>query len=399
MGGLSAAVIAAVILSIPALIQAAPADGGWGPVTEADNDIGQRLFQALAQKPGNIVLSPYSIGTAMAMVLAGARGGTEEEIANVIGIELPRDAINASNAALLANLNSLSPESFELRAANALMLPNRGGMISANYAAMLRKDYAADVFRGADVATVNAWVKEKTGGKIDSILDRIDPTTALVLLDAVYFKAPWRKAFDVAATDTETFHLLDGEAKVPMMHLSGYFAVADRPGYSAIRLRYTGERMSMFVMLPDAGMGEVVQRLDGHEMRLLLAQLHMGMRKIDLSLPRFKASFEASLVEPFMQMGTRRAFDIRNADFSGMTGKPQSEAPLAISQIMHRALIDVAEQGTEAAAATGIGVVTTAARPRPETFRVDRPFLFAIIDDETGAILFEGRIVDPRQAS
>ncbi len=390
---------AVAIGSAPLLIQAAPEAGGWGALMDAYNGAGQRLFQAFAKNPGNIVLSPYSIGTAMAMALAGARGENAVEMAKVLGLELPRDEVNAANAAVLASLNKASSASFQLRAANALMLTNQGRAISADYAAMLRKYYAAEVFRGANVATVNGWVREKTAGKIDSILNQIDPMTALVLIDAIYFKAPWQKAFDAKATRDETFHLLKGEAKVPMMHIDSDFAVASRPGYRAIRLPYTGERASMVVVLPDAGIAEVVQRLDGSEMRLLLAALHTGVREVELSLPRFKANFEASLVQPFTQMGMQRAFELRTADFSGMTGKPQSEVPLAINEIRHRAVIDVAEQGTEAAAATAIGVVTSAVRPRPETFHVDRPFLFAIVDDETGAILFEGRIVDPRQAS
>ncbi|MGD0023747.1 MAG: serpin family protein [Xanthobacteraceae bacterium] len=395
IGGLCAVAIGFA----PVLIQAAPEAGGWGALIEAYNDCGQRLFQAFAKKPGNMVLSPYSIGTAMAMALVGARGENEVEMARVLGLELPRDEVNAANAAVLASLNRASSASFQLRAANALMQTKQGGAISEDYVAVLRKNYAAEVFRGANVATVNAWVREKTGGKIDSILGRIDPMTALVLIDAIYFKAPWQKAFDAKATLNETFHPLKGEAKVPMMHMHNYFALADRPGYRAIRLSYTGERVSMVVVLPDAGIADVVQRLDGNEMRLLLAALHKGVREVDLSLPRFKANFEASLVEPFMEMGMHRAFDLRTADFSGMTGRPPSEVPLAINQIRHRAVIDVAEQGTEAAAATGIGVVATAARPRPETFQVDRPFLFVIVDDETAAILFEGLIVDPRQAS
>jgi serpin B len=244
---------------------------------------------------------------------------------------------------------------------------------------------------------VNGWVRKRTGGKIDSILDRLDPATALVLIDAIYFKAPWRRAFDVKATRYEPFHLREGEVSVPMMHRRGYYAVAQREGYRAIRLPYSGERMSMIVMLPDAGTGEIVRRLDDHEMRRLLEALR-APEEVELSLPRFKAGFAADLVRPFQEMGMRRAFDPRTADFSGMT-QPQAEEPLAIGEIRHRAIIEVTEQGTEAAAATGIGAVVTSVRPPPEEFRVDRPFVFAIVDNETGAILFAGRIADPRQAS
>jgi serpin B len=393
------ALCAALAASGPGLIQAAPEAGGWATLVGGYNRTGERLFQALAKEPGNIVLSPYSVGTAMTMALVGARGATEAEMAKTLGLALPRGEVDAANAAILSSLNKAETDSFQLRTANGLMLGREGGVVSDAYVAALRRDYAADVFPGADAATVNAWVKKRTGGKIDSIVGHLDPTTAMVLVNAIYFKGSWQKAFRAEATGVEPFHLRDGEVKVPMMHMEDFFHLATRPGYRAIELPYTGERVSMVVMLPDAGTAEVVQRLDGDEIRHLLAELHAPEHRVRLSLPRFRSSFDASLKEPFWQMGMHRPFDLHAADFSGVTGRPPSEVPLAISQIRHRAMIDVTEQGTEAAAATGIGMSTTALQPEPEMFRVDRPFLFAIIDDETNAVLFEGRIEDPRQAS
>jgi serpin B len=396
IGGLCAALVAA---SAPGLIQAAPESGGWVPLIAGYNRTGQRLFQALAETPGNIVLSPYSVGTAMAMALVGTRGETEAEMAKALSLELPRGDVDAANAAVLSSLDKAATDSFELHIANGLMLPRQGGVVSDAYVTLLRKGYSADVLSAADAATVNAWVKKRTDGKIDSIVSHLDPTTAMVLVDAIYFKAPWQKAFRAEATRAEPFHLGDGQAKVAMMQTEDFFHLARRPGYRAIELPYTGERVSMIVMLPDAGTREVVRQLDGDEIGQLLEQLHSPADRVRLSLPRFRSSFETSLKEPFWQMGIHRAFDLHAADFSGVTGRPSSEVPLAISQIRHRAMIDVTEQGTEAAAATSIGMSTTALRPPPETFRVDRPFLFAIVDGETKAVLFEGRIEDPRQAS
>ncbi len=393
IGGLCALAVGAVRV----VTAAVPAESGLSALIAAYNGSGQQLFRGFAKKPGNIVLSPYSIGTAMAMALVGARGDNEVEMAKVLGLELPRQEVNEANAAALASLDKMSSAPFQLRVANALMLTKNGGVISEDYVALLRDKYAAEVFRGADLAAVNDWVKKKTDGKIDSILDRLDRKTALVLLDAIYFKARWQRVFDAKATHDEPFHLLDGETQVPMMHLRSDFAVAARPGYRAIRLPYEGARVGMVVILPDANIGDRVQPLDSDEMQSLLATLRTPAQPVALSLPRFHASFKASLVEPFAAMGMRRPFHAAMADFSGMTGKPQSEVPLQIDQIMHRAVIDVAEEGTEAAAATGVAVGIAAAQPLPiMTFRVDRPFLFALVDDETGAILFEGGIVDPR---
>lgn len=388
--------VCAALLASPLLAQV-PDKAGRAAVVEGYNRTGLRLFQALDQGSGNIVLSPYSVGSAMAMALAGARGETATQMAKVLSLDFPPAEIDRANAALLASLNSASAAAFRLEAANAVMLTRHGDVISDAYLALLRKDYAAEVFRGADIAAVNGWVRQRTGGKIDAILSRLDPATALVLLDAIYFKAPWRRAFDVKATRYEPFHLRQGEVSVPMMHRRGHYAVARREGYRAIRLPYSGERMSMIVMLPDAGTDEIVQRLDDHELRRLL-EAFRAPKEVELSLPRFKAGFAADLVRPLQDMGMRRAFDPRTADFSGMI-QPQAEESLAIGEISHRAVIEVTEQGTEAAAATGIGAVITSVRPPPEEFRVDRPFVFAIVDDETGAILFAGRIADPRQAS
>jgi serine protease inhibitor len=390
-----ASAVAAAVIPVVSL-----AASGWGPLIAAFNGTGQRLLQAFAKAPGNIVISPYSIGSAMAMVLAGARGDNAAEMAKVLGQTLPRDEINTANAAVLASLNSAAPASFQLRIANALMLTKPGNAIAESYITVLGEKYAAETFQGADLAAVNGWVKEKTNGKITSILDQLDAMTVLVLLDAIYFKARWQATFDPDATRDEAFHLADGEAKVPMMHLRAGFALAARPGYQAIRLPYEGGRVSMVIVLPDPGNTAIAQRLGDEEMKSLLAALRTAPRPVELALPRYHATFKSSLVDLFKGLGMRRAFDFNTADFSGMTGRPRAELPLAIGQIVHAAVIDVGEEGTEAAAATAATMVAKAIRAPPaQLFRVDRPFLFAIVDGTTGAVLFEGRIADPRQAS
>lgn len=363
----------------------------------AYNACGQQLFRAFAEKRANIVLSPYSIGSAMAMTLVGARSETALEMAKVLGLQFPREKIDGANADVLASLNRASTASFQLHVANALMLTKRDGAISEDYLADLRHNYAAEVFLGTSVATVNNWVKEKTAGKIDSILNELDPMTALILIDAIYFKAAWQNPFNAATKHNEAFHSINGEIAVPTMVGRGSFALAARPGYDAIRLPYVGDRVAMIIMLPDAGLADAVRRLDGDELQYLLAALRGSVRPVDVSLPRFHASFGGSLGGPFAGMGMRRAFDTRTADFSGMMGKSQSGVSFAIDRIAHRAVIDVTEQGSTAAAATVNSVIVSAAERQPtETFRVDRPFIFAIVDQETGAVLFEGQIVDPR---
>jgi serpin B len=403
------------------------------------------LFTTFAAKPGNIVFSPYSVGTAMAMALAGARGETEREMARVLRHTLPRESIDQANARLLATLNGYDmsaapvtcpapgmrftgtdceapvapngacpagyrqgnrcvapgrkPPSVALRAANALMLLKpKGAMIAPAYAGLLGREYRAQVFRGAGLDEINRWVDRQTEGKIDRILDAIDPDMPAVILNAVYFKAAWKTPFIARATSDEDFRLTAASTvKVPTMHHVGSYQVATRAGYRAIRLPYSVETLAMVVMLPETvgGADKLARDLDAPALAALFREL-TEWKSVSLALPRFKTSFKARLGEFFQNAGMGRAFDLAQADFSGMTSRPPREAPLAISEVIHRAVIDVTEEGTEAAAATAVGMRTASAGPPPEPFVVDRPFLFYIVDDATGAILFEGRVSDPR---
>lgn len=374
-------------------------------LTTAYNDTGQRLFRLLAAKPGNIVLSPYSIGTAMALALSGARNANAAEMATALGHRLPPEQVDAANAELLVVLDRYGKQSdgkaaAQLRIANALMLTKVGAdNIAPAYMAVARDRYAAEVFPNADLAQVNEWVKQKTDGKIESLLNQLDPNAVAVLLNAVAFKAPWQTPFDPQATRDAPFRTASGEVTVATMQLRGSFALATREGYRAIRLPYAAEQLAMVVALPDdiARTEEVTVRLDSAEFTQLLTALRSPPQLVDLSLPRLSARYKVGLVETFQQLGMRKAFDTLEADFSGMTGKPAGEVLIAIDQIEHRAIIEVTEEGTEAAAATGVVMGLRSVRPSSaETFRVDRPFLFYIVDDASGAVLFQGRISDPR---
>src|SRR5262249_51655970 len=236
--------------------------------------------------------------------------------------------------------------------------------------------------------------------KIDKILDRLDPNSALVLLNAIYFKAEWRSRFRPQATRAEPFSLsASRRAQVPTMHQVGTFSLMARPGYRAIRLPYLARSIAMVVVLPDAvdGLPAVSRTLGAKELAGMLEELtDVWSERVELALPRFKLAFKADLVPLFRQAGMRLAFDPGKADFSGISGKP-AERRLSISQIAHRAVIEVQEQGTEAAAATAVETRTGTGRPaQPQVFKVDRPFLYYIVDERTAAILFQGRVIDPR---
>jgi leukocyte elastase inhibitor len=418
-------------------------------LTEAYNASGQQLFRQLSAAPGNIVFSPYSIGTALAMALAGARGETERQMADVLRFRIGTKDVADANAKVLAILNgydksatqpacpegmriagrrceteravdgrcpsdavwdgklcvampNLAPD-LKLVVADALMLTGQGAALSKDYVALLKDSYAAEVFQNASLKDVNGWVERKTEGKIDKILDQPDQRSAVALLNAVYFKAAWAMPFNKGTTRDEAFHVSASQrVRVPMMHreadIPPSYPLVVRPGYRAIRLPYVVGSIGMVVVLPDAidGLMAVNATLGAQELAELLAALRAeAPQSVNLALPRFKAASKAELTPAFREAGMVLAFDPSRADFSGMTGRPAEQARLAIGQIAHRAVIEVQEEGTEAAAASG-AMTLTSAPVNPETFRVDRPFLYYVVDDHTGAILFQGRVVDPR---
>lgn len=445
--GIIAATVAVLVNG--ALAQERSSQDGPRALVAAYNASGVALFKEFSFKPGNIVFSPYSIGTAMAMVLAGARGSTESEMASVLKQNLTPAQIADANQAVRATLSGydksgaspqcrgglkfngkrcegapdangycpvpggregalcvgppLMPPSASLLIANALMLTGNGDLVSSDYATLLKEKYGADIFKNAALDDINGWVKSRTQGKIDRIVDKLDPKTIAAVLNAVYFRANWATRFAKEQTKDERFNpSRQKSANVPTMHLQAHLAVATRAGYRAIRLPYEIGTLAMIVLLPSEidGAAKLVQRLDANEWAEVAGILRApaSIKLVDLTLPRFKTEFRADLVSSFSKQGMRRAFDGKFADFGGISGRPPSQVPLFISAIAHRAVIDVMEAGTEAAAATGVVMAVSAVR-RPEepvTFRVDHPFLFALVDDESGAILFQGRIADPR---
>ena len=450
-----AAVVSGIGMSWPALAVTPlniAAEARIALLAKGYNATGQQLFTQLAAGRGNIVFSPYSVGAAMSMALAGARGDTASEMMRALSLRMSAEAVDTGNAEVLAVFNGYdrsaapptcppgatvvgrncemrpagdmanqcryglmlqgtrcvgpgqTPPSARLLAANALMVLKPGDVIAPDYITLLKTRYAAEVFQRATLDDINGWVARKTADMIPRMLDRLDPDASAALIDAVYFKARWASAFDKKLTKDEPFHLdRSQQADVAMMNHSGSFSLVSRGGYRAVRLNYELDDLGLVIVLPDdvEGAAAVARRLDANTLTELFAALRDGKARkpVALALPRFKAEYKADLVEPFRQMGMRKAFDPAAADFSGMTGKPAGQGGVYLSTVLHRAVIDVAEESTEAAAATTVVIRPTAVAPpaaQPEPFRADHPFLFYLVDDTTGLILFQGRISDPR---
>lgn len=398
------------LLALLVLKQSQPvADKSVAALSESYNAAGQDLLAQLAgaggnraqlasEPPGdgNIVFSPYSIGTAMALALSGARGETAAEMARALRQQLSLTQVDGANGKARAIFQQYGgrsgPGPATLAVANAVMLGGRGDLISSDYLATTKAHYAAEVFRNADLAAVNNWVNRATNGKIERIIERVDPNTAAVLLNAAYFKGEWQARFDPKLTRAESFAISASQTvSVPIMHRAGAYSVVAEPGFVAIRVPYSAPQLHMVIVLPDQidALREVGSRLDGRALAQLFARLQRPPHQVNLGLPRLKVSFEVALKDHFQGLGMAQAFDEAKADFTGMTGGARG---IYIGEIEHRAVIEVGEEGTEAAAATATHMATSA----PPSFQVNRPFLFYIVEATTNAILFQGRIVDPR---
>lgn len=370
---------------------AATADDG---IAESYNETGRALFRELAGPDGNVVMSPYSIGTAMAMATAGARGATLQEMTAGLGLpDRPGDLAEAAGTLRRA----IGEGSATVSLANALHMTKHGELVAGSYRTLLAQAFGAEVFEGSDLEAVNAWVSDKTRGRIPKILDRLDPLSVAVILNAVHFEAKWDRQFEPGATAPGPFRLIGGETvEVETMRQTGMFRTVQMAGLSAITLPYVGGRLEMIVTLPaDPDTAPVPPGAATFaELRAALEAAEPA--RLDLTLPKVEIRFEAGLIAPFRAMGIMRPFVPGAADFGGVTGAGEGEDRIYITQVQHKGFISVAEDGTEAAAATGVEMSVTAAPPPAEAFRVDRPFAFAILDKPTGAILFLGRVTDPR---
>jgi len=402
-----AILLAALVFRPPEPAQSQPVPtADQTALVEGNNAFAVGLYGRLRAEPGNLFFSPESISTAFAMAYAGARGQTAAEIRQVLHFDLPPDRLHPAMGALLNGMNAPNPN-YELRVADALWAQQDSSFLPS-YTNLMKSDYGAG-FRRVDFktsaeavrATINQWVERQTNDKIQNLIGPgvLTPLTRLVLTNAIYFKGTWLTPFKAAATEDEDFHLTDTQtAKTPMMHRTGGYLYFDGGTFQELQLPYAGDNLAMVVFLPKetTGLAALEQQFTAAHASDWVRSMEPAQRVI-LTLPRFKMTQQFELSATLAAMGMPQAFSSA-ADFSGMTGKPE----FSISAAIHKAFIDVNEQGTEAAAATAIGMTAAAMRapmqePPPIVFRADHPFLFLIRDTHSGAILFMGRVADPRK--
>jgi serpin B len=363
-----------------------------------------------AGDPGaSLVISPTSIAIALAMARAGARGETATQMDAVLrslGSDEGAAGLNALDQALAARSGSFkgrdnASHDLALRIANApfaqrdtVFEPAFLDALASRFGAGVRLvDYTSDA-EGAR-REINGWVNDATEKRIPELLTPgiLDALTRLVLVNAIYLKAPWETAFSPDATEPSPFTRLDGSTvDVPTMSLQESFPYAEGPGWRAVELPYVGGSLAMTIIVPD-DMAAYEQQLDADSFAALTAAL--GPHEVDLTLPRFEIETKADLAALLGELGMPLAFDPDRADFSGMTAQEQ----LFIAHVVHQANISVDEKGTEAAAATGVVMEATAVPVEVIRMHIDRPFLFALRDTPTRAILFLGRVLDPKSSS
>jgi serine protease inhibitor len=372
-------------------------------VVEGNNAFAVALYGRLRNQGGNLFFSPESISTALAMAYAGARGGTASQMAKTLRFTLPPEKLHPAMGALLGDLNA-AHEGYRLSVANALWA-QQGYTFLDDFLNLLKTDYGAGLnqvnFKGATEAarlTINQWVEQKTQDKIKDLLQpgALRSDTRLVLTNAIYFKGDWETQFDKGQTKNEDFHLSPAQTTTaPLMHRDGRFSYFDGGTFQILEVPYKSKELSMIVFLPKdpGGLPGLEQSLTDSNLQQWLRQL-VSVSKVVVTMPKFKMTQQFELGSTLSAMGMPQAFS-SGADFSGMTG----HRDFAISEVIHKAYIDVNEEGTEAAAATAM-TMRALARPAPQApppvFRADHPFVFMIRDNRSASILFMGRMADPR---
>lgn len=358
------------------------------------------LHQQLYDEDQNLLASPYSLSLALAMSYAGARGQTEQQMAEALHFELPQAQLHPALNALDQSLGrrTADQDRFQLQVANAIW-GQRDHPFSDPFLDTLAENYGAGL-RTADWSqpeearrTINQWVRDQTEQRIQELLPAgaIDRETALVLANAIAFRAPWMHPFDQNLTRDDAFTLPGGDQiMVPTMHQSAELGVAQRPGLQAVALPYAGGELSMVILLPEAGRLEaLVSELDVGLLDGILDELQPA--QVSLALPRFSFASSMKLKEPLMALGMVDAF--READFSGIDGS----AELFIRQVYHTVVIEVDEAGTEASGSAAVVMARKGPAPAAQEIKINRPFLFLIRDQESGAVLFLGQVVNPTQ--
>lgn len=368
-------------------------------LVQAGNNFGYSLFQKVNEsEPGNLFISPLSVSLALGMTLNGGRGETFDAMRSALGWnELTQDEINRSYRSLIHLMTGLDKRvDFEI--ANSIWFRNelnvRNDFIETNQNYFDAEVTRMDFNNPASVQRINKWVSDKTHKKIQSIVEELDPSLVMLLINAVYFKATWMYEFDKNKTYDGIFTKSDGTTtSCRMMRQTGSFRFLHKSGYDAVDLPYGDGNFSMTILLPHTagGMNDLIATLDQNAMVSIAGQFEEVSGTVEI--PKFKMELKYTLNDVLQTLGMNIAFIPDAADFSGIDSLNGKH--LFISDVKHKTFVEVNEEGTEAAAVTSVGIGLTSVGGGGFLFKADRPFIFLIRENRSQTVLFIGKIASP----
>jgi len=379
-------------------------------LVNGNSDFSFAFYEQILENEGNIIFSPISLSLALAMTLAGAETSTEQEMLQALQFSIPAENIHAAFNALLLNIEASEEnifgdsegDKFQLNIANSTW-GQSGFAFKDQFLDTIALNYGAGIYNVDYIANpefarnaINEWVEEETEEKIQDLIPEgaINSLTRLVLANAIYFYGSWYHPFSDSDTTGEPFNLLDGsEISVDMMKLNGEnLLYVQGETFQAVDLPYLSTDFAMTILLPDEGkFSEFESEITHQSLAAILETLHS--QPINLQMPKFDFTSDIDAKKPLINLGMAEAFDMDDADFSGMT----EEDILYITDVLHKAAISVDETGTEAAAATAVIIGLKSMPGEPISMTIDRPFLFFIRHIPSESILFMGRVLNPNQ--
>ncbi|PBQ30870.1 scca2/scca1 fusion protein isoform 1 [Sphingobacteriaceae bacterium] len=373
-------------------------------VASNNNKFAFDLYHQLSQNnTKNIFVSPFSISTALAMANAGANGSTASEVARVMHFSGNDEVFHYYYGSYIQTLEENAKSGIQLKVANRLWMEKKLDL-KAGFLDLNRRNYKASLEEVSFVrdpegsrALINYWVEKKTEGKIKNLLPvgTVTSDTRLILTNAIYFKGSWWNKFDKANTKPEKFYRQEGkDIETPFMTQQAVLGFYENRTFKMVRLPYKGNKHSMVMVMPQniTDLAALEKVIDASSLDIVFQQA--GYLQIKLSIPKFKMTLPLNLVQPLKNMGMKLAFS-EQADFTKMCDTTK----LHISDVVHKAFIEIDEEGTEAAAATAVVMCLESSsiveKQKAKEFIANHPFLFYIVDDETKAIVFMGRVMDP----
>lgn len=370
-------------------------------IAQGNNEFAFDLLKEIPHERDNMVISPFSVSTALAMTYAGARNVTLEEMAKVMHFDRDQVLFNANYGAYINAINDIAQEHVELNIANSIWAQQDYSFLQS-YFDLIEDVYDSETFqvdfranREAVREEINDWVYDETREKIKDLIAPgvLTDDTRMVLVNAIHFLGPWMKEFDPEQTRKNHFYLQGREfVMTDFMHSTDTLPYFEDESMQVLEIPYSGKNFSMVILLPKETpeMESIEQSLNSETFDNILNRLEN--KEVDIAIPKFEAETKLDLEEVLMGMGMIQPFN-RYADFSGMTG----DLDLKIDKVIHQAMIEVAEEGTEAAAATAVVVIRkTSIDPDPRTtFIANRPFMFFIKENQHNSILFAGRVMNP----